>query len=170
MGTVVARNGRATTWSGEYELQLWDLDRIPRLRKNLPDLYNKDIEHLINELQLGNLNGKYTKRSCNCAMTGMSTTCLCRITQEPPLCRRIEERHHPQVRQRLLELVADGSQRHTHNHVTSRQASQRPRHLQDAHSGHQAANTRKASTHPPSSSVTPPCDGSRSKASHRKGP
>ena len=80
MGTVVARNGRATTWSGEYELQLWDLDCIPRLRKNLPDLHNKDIEHLINELQLGNLNGKDTKRSCNCAMTGMSTTCLCKIT------------------------------------------------------------------------------------------
>ena len=80
MGNVVARNGRATTWPREYELPLWDLDHIPRLRTNLLDLRNKDIEHLINVLQLGNLNGKYTKRSCNCAMTGMSTTCLCRIT------------------------------------------------------------------------------------------
>ena len=34
-----------------------------------------DIEHLINVLQLVNHNGKRPKGICNCAMTGMSTTC-----------------------------------------------------------------------------------------------
>ena len=39
--SVVAHNGRATTGPGEIELQLWDLDRLPRLRTNLLDLHNR---------------------------------------------------------------------------------------------------------------------------------
>ena len=57
-----------------------NLDRLPRLRTNLLEPRNKDIEHLINVLQLGNHNGKQSKGICNCAMTGMSTTCLCSTT------------------------------------------------------------------------------------------
>ena len=52
---VVAHNGRATTCPGRNELQLWDLDLFPRIRTNLLDLRNKDIQHRIKRLQLGNL-------------------------------------------------------------------------------------------------------------------
>ena len=50
--------------------------------KNLLDLQNRDIEHLINGLQLGHLSGRknWTERNGLCAMTGWSTTCLCSIT------------------------------------------------------------------------------------------
>ena len=55
----------------------------PRLHpKNLLDLHNQDIEHLVNGLQLGNLSGllNWTKGNGLCATTVISTEC-CRRRQ-----------------------------------------------------------------------------------------
>ena len=51
---VVAQNGQATIWLEEYELQTVGSRLYPTLRTNPLDLHNKDIEHHINRLQLGN--------------------------------------------------------------------------------------------------------------------
>ena len=50
--------------------------------RKLLNLRNKDIEDLINGLQLGNLNGllNWTKRNGLCTMTGLSTTLTCTTT------------------------------------------------------------------------------------------
>ena len=72
MGTVVARNGRATTCQRENEQQLWDRDHLPRLRTNLLELRNKDIEHLINVAAAGESlwSADETKGNVLCTMTG----------------------------------------------------------------------------------------------------
>ena len=75
--SVVAHNGHATTVSMLNGLQLWELDCL------LTDCCTTDIEHLVNELQLENLNGFLTEmsttltrrlRTWRCTITGMSRT------------------------------------------------------------------------------------------------
>ena len=77
--SVVAHNGRVNNLDQERmrRVQLWDLDQFSRpAPENLLDLHKKDIEHLVNGLQLGNLCGLLhgTKGNVLCAMTGLSTT------------------------------------------------------------------------------------------------
>ena len=54
-------------------MQLWDHDQfLTACTREELDLRNRDVEHLINGMQLGNLSGllHWTKGNSNCAMTG----------------------------------------------------------------------------------------------------
>ena len=64
-------------------LQLWDLDQfLTTCNRKMLDLHNRDIEHLINGLQMGNLSGllNWTTGNDLCATTGKSTTLTCTTT------------------------------------------------------------------------------------------